>query len=198
MRAVLSEAQSELFPDQTPWPEGLRYAEGLLSQREEHELIASIAELPLVPAEYKDHLARRRVAHFGSRYDFAAGELLPAPAIPPLLQPLRDRVAAWAGVPAEQFGDALIACYEPGAGLGWHRDVPDFECVAGVSLAGHARLRLRPYGRGSGTPRHQLELPLAPRSAYLLSGSARWGWQHSLPAVVELRYSVTFRTRRLR
>jgi alkylated DNA repair protein (DNA oxidative demethylase) len=37
-------------------------------------------------------------------------------------------------------------------------------------------------------------LELAPRSAYMLSGNARWSWRHSIPATKQLRYSIAFRT----
>ena len=56
-----------------------------------------------------------------------------------------------------------------------------------------ARMRFRPY-----PPRNDrksvLSLELAPRSAYILRGDARWRWQHSIPATKALRYSITFRT----
>jgi hypothetical protein len=39
-------------------------------------------------------------------------------------------------------------------------------------------------------------LTLAPRSAYLLDGAARWQWQHAIHPGREERYSVTFRTLR--
>jgi alkylated DNA repair dioxygenase AlkB len=35
---------------------------------------------------------------------------------------------------------------------------------------------------------------VAPRSAYLLRGPARFDWEHSIPPLDRLRYSVTFRT----
>lgn len=41
-------------------------------------------------------------------------------------------------------------------------------------------------------------LVVAPRSAYLLTGQARWTWQHSIPPGSALRYSLTFRTLRQR
>jgi hypothetical protein len=39
-------------------------------------------------------------------------------------------------------------------------------------------------------------MELKPRSAYLLRGPARRDWQHSIPPVDELRYSITFRSLR--
>jgi alkylated DNA repair dioxygenase AlkB len=102
-------------------------------------------------------------------------------------------VAAWSGIAAEQFGHALVAEYQPGTALGWHRDVPDFESIVGVSLAGAGRMRLRPYPPQHGQRAvHTIEL--APRSVYLLQGPARWAWQHAISPTSALRYSITFRT----
>src|SRR5205085_2344497 len=154
-----------------------------------------IRSLDLREAEYKEYTAKRRIASFGARYDFDANELQPSPVIVPFLLPLRDKVARWVGVAAEDFGYALVSEYRPGTQLGWHRDVPQFEIVAGVSLGGSARMRFRRY-----PPKAHgeiLVLDLAPRSAYILRGEARWGWQHGIAPTPELRYSITFRTRRL-
>ena len=74
------------------------------------------------------------------------------------------------------------------------RDVPHFEMVVGLSLGGAARLRMRPFPPRRGGP--ILVLPLERRSAYVLKGESRWGWQHGIAPTPELRYSITFRTRR--
>jgi alkylated DNA repair dioxygenase AlkB len=78
--------------------------------------------------------------------------------------------------------------------LGWHRDVPDFEDVVGISLAGTARMRFRRYPPVQPKKADVLSLELAARSAYLLRAEARWGWQHSVAPTPALRYSITFRT----
>jgi alkylated DNA repair dioxygenase AlkB len=108
---------------------------------------------------------------------------------------LRARVGAWLGIPPEDFGYALVSEYRPGTQLGWHRDVPHFEVVAGVSLGGRATMRFRPFPPKKGA--RILTLELEPRSAYAMRGEARWGWQHSIAPTPELRYSITFRTRRV-
>jgi alkylated DNA repair dioxygenase AlkB len=131
---------------------------------------------------------------YGGTYDFSANELRPAGPVPEFLHPLRERVAAWARVPAERFTHALVAEYRTGTQLGWHRDVPDFEMVAGVSLAGYGRMRLRRYPPQKGRSAETLALELEPRSAYLMRGEARWGWQHCIPPTKMMRYSITFRT----
>jgi alkylated DNA repair dioxygenase AlkB len=50
------------------------------------------------------------------------------------------------------------------------------------------------FQRGKGDARQVAEVALEPRSAYLLSGAARYAWQRSIPSTKALRYSVTFRT----
>ncbi|HYE39023.1 MAG TPA: alpha-ketoglutarate-dependent dioxygenase AlkB, partial [Ramlibacter sp.] len=111
---------------------------------------------------------------------------------------LRERAAAWAGVDPSAFTQALVAEYRPGTPLGWHRDVPDFEDIVGVSLGNQAVMRLRPYPHEKGRRDGVLKLAVAPRSIYLLRGAARWNWQHSVAPTKALRYSVTLRTARQR
>jgi alkylated DNA repair dioxygenase AlkB len=191
------DVQGELFEHPgLSLPAGMQYREEFVGPDEEAALLAAIAELPLREARYKGYTARRRVASYGTQYDFDDNRLLPADEIAPFLLPLRARLAAWAGVASNAFTNALVAEYRPGTPLGWHRDVPDYELVAGVSLAGSARMRLRPYPPVDLRRDDVLTLELAPRSAYVLQGSARWGWQHSIMPTPALRYSITFRTRR--
>jgi alkylated DNA repair dioxygenase AlkB len=187
-------AQSELFAEGSSLPSGLLHVPGFISPQEEAALIHGILKLDLREAAYKEYTAKRRVKSFGAGYDFDANELTPAPEIAPFLLPLRGKIAEWAGVPAEEFGYALVSEYRPGTQLGWLRDVPQFEMVAGVSLGGPARMRFKrfPPKRGAKI----LTLELEPRSAYLLRDEARWGWQHSIAPTPMLRYSITFRTRR--
>jgi alkylated DNA repair dioxygenase AlkB len=147
----------------------------------------------LEEARYKDYTAKRRTASYGFEYDFSYNTVHPAAPIPGFLDLLKIRVADWLGVAPHAIRHALIAEYRAGTALGWHRDVPNFELVCGVSLAAATRMRFRPY-----PPRNDrksvLSLELAPRSAYILRGDARWRWQHSIPATKALRYSITFRT----
>ena len=132
-------------------------------------------------ARYRDFTARRRIVHWG-----------PEDEKPGFLLPLRARVAAWLGVAADKLEQILINEYRTGTPLGWHRDSPEYNLVAGVSLAAPCRMRFRPYPPRRGGP--VLSLELAPRSAYQLCGEVRWRWQHSVPATKALRYSVTFRS----
>lgn len=185
--------QGGLF-DEAALPPGFAHAEGFLSPAEEDAALAGIAALTLREAQYKEFTAKRRVASFGAGYDFDANELTPAPVMAPFLLPLRDKAARWAGEDPEAFGYALVAEYRPGTQLGWHRDVPQFESILGISLGSPCTMRLRRYPPG---PRERIyTLELSPRSVYALRGEARWGWQHSIAPTPGLRYSITFRSRR--
>ena len=179
-------------------PPGWDYRTEFIDADEEARLLAFIAALPMHEARYKGYTARRRIAHFGSAYDYDDNRLLPAPPMPPELGPLRAKAAAWAGEAAEAFTNALVAEYRPGVPLGWHRDVPDYETVVGISLAGSARMRFRRYPPVAPRKQDVVSLELAPRSAYVLRAEARWGWQHSVAPTPALRYSITFRTRSAR
>ena len=98
---------------------------------------------------------------------------------------------------------ALVNEYPPGAPIGWHRDAPQYGIVAGVCLLSTCRMKFRPYVRPdvrSSTPARRRtathEIVLEPRSAYLMTGDSRNAYEHHIPAVTTLRYSVTFRTLR--
>jgi alkylated DNA repair dioxygenase AlkB len=138
-------------------------------------------------------IARRRVIRFGLRYLAGSAALMPASDFPLSLEPLRARVAAVAGVLARVLSESLMTEYEFGAGIGWHRDSPPFGIVAGISLGGGCRTRLR---RGDADERQTWAIELPPRSLYVMSGQAREKWQHSIPPVKEPRWSIAFRTLR--
>jgi alkylated DNA repair dioxygenase AlkB len=144
-----------------------------------------MARLQFEEARYRDYTARRRIVHFG-----------PDAAKPEFLRPLLQRVADWLGVEPADLRQVLINEYRTGTPLGWHRDSPEYDLVAGVSLGAPCRMRFRPFPhrRGDKAKAPILSLELAPRSAYQLCGDVRWRWQHSVPATKALRYSITFRT----
>lgn len=177
-------------------PEGLTYRADFIDRGEESALLDRIRALPLREAQYRQYTARRRTVNYGFSYDFQHHKANAAPPIPEFLAPLRARVAQWVAVSANEFVQALVAEYTPGTPLGWHRDVPDFELIVGISLGGTARMRFRPYPWEPARRKEIFALELEPRSAYILRDTARWGWQHSIPPTRELRYSITFRTAR--
>jgi alkylated DNA repair dioxygenase AlkB len=171
-------------------PEGLEYRSGLVMPAEEAELIERFQTLDFKPFEFHGYFGNRRVVSFGWHYDFADRQVRQAQDLPEFLMPLRDHAAAFAGIDPAALEHALVTEYSPGAGIGWHRDRPVFDDVIGISLAAPCRFRLR---RKQGTTWQRAALKLAPRSAYMLRGLVRRDWEHSIPPVEHLRYSVTFR-----
>jgi alkylated DNA repair dioxygenase AlkB len=172
-------------------PAGLAYAQAFIDSREEAELAGNISALPFKPFEFHGFTGNRRTVSFGLHYAFDGSGLREAEPVPGWLEPLRARAAGFAGRRPDEFVHALVIEYAPGAGIGWHRDRPVFGDVVGVSLLAPAPLRFR---RRSGTGWERFTLTAEPRSAYLLSGEARHEWEHSIPRLETLRYSVTLRT----
>jgi alkylated DNA repair dioxygenase AlkB len=172
-------------------PLGFKYQAHLLSAHEEQLLVEQLAALPLRAFEFRGYLGKRRVVSFGWQYDFNKGVLRKADEIPSFLLPLRDGVARFAGVAPSDLRQVLVTEYAPGAGIGWHRDKPMFDQVVGISLLSPCLLRFR---RRLGTAWERVSLTAEPRSVYLLQGPSRMEWEHSIPAVDSVRYSVTFRS----
>ena len=185
--------QPDLFttPAAPTMPAGFRYQSGLIDAAEEAVLAAEIARLSLKPFEFHGFLGNRRTVSFGLQYDFGREAVQAAAPPPAFLQPLRAKAADFAGVPEAALAHVLVTEYAPGAGIGWHRDKPQFGVVIGVSLLPPCTFRLR---RRDGERWRRASLTLEPRSAYVLDGEARRDWQHSIPPMAALRYSVTFRT----
>ncbi len=174
-------------------PAGFRYAPDVIDADEEKRLIEAFAGLPFKEFEFHGFLGKRRVVSFGSRYDFNGGGLREAAPIPPFLLPIRERAAAFAGLAPDRLVHALITEYRPGTSIGWHRDRPHHDDVVGVSLVSPCTFRMR---RRNGDGWERAALRLDRRSTYLMRGASRWEWEHSIPAVDGLRYSITFRSLR--
>ena len=176
-----------------PELEGFLYRESFITPDEELGLLHRVRSLDFHEMKMRGVVARRRVIHYGVKYSFETFKASEGPPIPTFLLPLRERAAAFAAVQAEALAEALLTEYAPGAPIGWHRDAPGFGVVVGISLLAPCRFRFR---RGETRAWETTEVPLAPRSIYMLTGPARSEWQHSIPAVSALRYSLTFRTLR--
>ena len=178
-------------------PPGLHYRDDFITEAEERALLDAIADIAFSDFEMRGVVARRRVAFFGQSYDRMAAGPLPA-----FLLPIRARVAQWANVDADAFAMALINEYRPGSPIGWHRDAPQYDIVAGISLLSACRMKFRPYRvspptvRQSGRRSATHEVVLSRRSAYLMTHESRTAYEHHIPPVTELRFSVTFRTLR--
>lgn len=171
---------------------GLAHADDFVSFEEAKELIAGIERCGLTPFRFQGWTGRRLTASFGWRYDFDTGRFAPAKPMPAFLLPLRARAAAFAGLAPDALAQALLLRYDPGAGIGWHRDRSVFGHVVGISLGAPAVLRLRHRRPEGGFARTRQ--PLAPGSIYHLSGEARHDWEHSLAPLEAVRWSVTFRS----
>jgi alkylated DNA repair dioxygenase AlkB len=143
--------------------------------------------------EFHGHIGNRRVVSFGWRYDYAGRRLQKADDIPEFLLGIRSVAAIFADLEPEAFQQVLVTEYGPGAGIGWHRDKAVFGQVVGVSLLSPCVFRLR---QAIGAKWERVNFAPEPRSAYLLSGPARSEWEHSIPPVDVLRYSITFRNLR--
>ncbi|KRB31410.1 2OG-Fe(II) oxygenase [Mesorhizobium sp. Root695] len=186
--------QHDLFGLTTAFPDGFRYLSDLITRDDESFMVGELQELTFEPFDFHGHLANRHVASFGARYDYQQRQVIEAPPIPEFLLPLRQKVAAFAGIPEQDFAQVLINEYRPGAGIGWHRDKPHYESIAGVSLLAPCDFRLR---RKNGEKWDRQTITVEPRSAYLISGPARSEWEHSIPPLAEHRYSITLRTLRV-
>ena len=185
-----------LFDAGTTLPNGFVYRPNFLSEEEECELVGYFEDLPFEHSRLGEYTSARRVIGFGWGYDFRTERLVPGPPLPPFLRACQRKVAKWLDVPSSRVAEALITEYPPGAAIGWHRDNEKFESIAGVSLSGWCRMRLRPLRAESlrRTPKDVIALNLEPRSIYLMQKESRWDYQHSVSSVEALRYSITFRT----
>ena len=182
-------SQTELFAESLL--AGLDYREDLITAAEQAELLGHLEALDLAPFRFHGWLGNRKTQSFGWRYDFDDASFTPADPLPDWLLPLRAKAAAMAGAEPDDFVHVLLARYDPGAGIGWHRDRSVFDRIVGVSLNTTAKLRFR-RSRAGGFDRFALDV--APRSAYLLSGEARHEWEHSIAPGNQLRFSITLRT----
>ena len=194
-------SQALLFGMTDALPHGLRYRPDFLTLDEEQHLLAEFAHVPFSKAHFQHYVARRRVVRYGegdypASYGAEAEKANPYRPFPEFLLPLRLRVARWLGMEETQFVHALLMEYQPGTPIGWHIDAPHFDTIVGISLAGQARMRFRPY-TGRKDKAAMIAIALEPRSAYVMQDDIRWHWQHHIPPTKELRYSITFRSLRV-
>jgi alkylated DNA repair dioxygenase AlkB len=178
-----------LEPQAPAYPSGFVYKPDFITPAQERDLVARLAALPFKEFDFHGYKGKRRVVSFGWHYDFSKAKLEKAEMIPDYLRELGQKVAGL-GMNPDTIEHVLVNEYAAGAGIGWHRDRPIFEHVVGVSLLAPCKFRLR---REVGDKWERKTLAVEPRSAYLLSGAVRWEWEHSIPPLEELRYSITFR-----
>ena len=180
-----------LFDTDVPVIEGFRYQREFISRDEEAALLREIERLRFGTVVFRGYEARRRVVQFGWDYSFDTRRARPAMPLPAFLAPLQQRAGTLIGLEAHRLEEALITEYQPGAAMGWHRDAPPFGIVIGISLLSAVKMNLKPMRGGR---KDLVSIELEPRSVYVFDGPARAEWQHSIPVVKALRYSITFRT----
>jgi len=186
--------QGELFAhEERPVIPGLRLVREAVTRAEEAALARRIDAAPLAPFQFGQWQGKRLTVHYGSAYDFSRHRLDEAPPLPGWLVAVRDNLAPQVGRDPRAFAAALLLRYDPGAGIGWHRDRPQYGEVLGLSLSAPCALRLRRRTE-SGFERRSVDLP--PRSLYLLSGEVRHAWEHSIMPLEVTRRSITLRTLR--
>jgi alkylated DNA repair dioxygenase AlkB len=191
----------ELFERRAIVPDGFVYRQDFISEIEERGLIRKIEKLQLTPFQYYQFTGKRRTVSFGWQYEFGKKDITPAPDIPAFVLPVRTRAGTLFGVEPTSLTHVSIIEYPLGAPIGWHRDIPQFGVVVGISLGAACRMRFREYSRVQSKKFNRneiLSIELQPRSAYLMSGASRETWQHSIPPVKELRYAIMMRTLRVR
>jgi alkylated DNA repair dioxygenase AlkB len=188
-----------LFEVSAQVPDGFIYRQDFISEAEEHELIREIQKLDLTPFKYYQFTGKRRTVSFGWEYEFGKTDITLAPDVPAFLLPVRTRAGSFLNIDPNSLIQASIIEYSTGSPIGWHRDIPQFGVVVGVSLGAACRMRFRRYSRGRTKNLNRdeiLSIELQPRSVYLMSGASREIWQHSIPPVKELRYAIMMRTLR--
>jgi alkylated DNA repair dioxygenase AlkB len=188
-------SQLYLFEPRDSLPEGFQYQPELLTEEEEGELIDRFRDLPFKEYEFHGFLGKRRVVSFGWKYDFNTGKLQGSDPIPEFIVPICEKAAAFAAIDPQTIAHVLVTEYSAGTAIGWHKDRPHFEDVIGISLASECVFRLR---RKASSSWQRRSITLAPRSVYVMRGPVRNEWEHSIPAVTSLRYSITFRNLRVR
>lgn len=176
--------------EETNFPEGFLYQEAFITPSQQDALVTHIQDLPFREFEFLGYTGKRRVVSFGWKYEYSSRRIRKAPDVPDFLLPIRVLAASFADLEPEEFQQALVTEYTPGAGIGWHRDKAIFGKVVGISLLASCVLRLR---RKVAEKWERVNIIAKPCSAYLLSGEARSLWEHSIPGLEALRYSITFR-----
>jgi alkylated DNA repair dioxygenase AlkB len=189
-RVTRHQKHPDLFGGDPSLPAGFRYGANFLGVGEEQALLNQIGALPFKEFQFHGFLGKRRVVSFGWRYDFNGGGLSKTDDMPAFLLPVRQKAAAFAGVPPSDLQQVLVTEYRPGAAIGWHKDRSVFGDVVGISLLAPCAFRFR---RKKEAGWDRVNTKVEPRSIDLLRGPSRSEWEHSIPAVDALRYSLTFR-----
>jgi len=189
----------ELFPQ--PGVDGLRVLTNFVSEQQEHAILAALERFE------PDESLKRVTWHFGRRYDYSDSLVVrktDVPAIPDEFTELGRKlveVGSFAEDPSQVIVNQYLASLSRKDGIAAHRDRADCfgPAVATISLLESWVMR---FTRGS----HEAVDVVLPRfSCAILSGPARYDWQHGIqPRQYDRvggtrvrrnrRVSVTFRT----
>ena len=183
-----------LFPLNSAYPEGFSYSPDFLTENEELKLYKEITKINLRSFNFQGYEARRKIASFGYDYSFENGSLSKGKSIPPIFDFLIEKVSRHLFVTQGEFAELLVTEYPVGSVINWHRDAPPFDLIAGISLMADCTFRLRPNDKAKQTRSSVISFPVRHRSLYVLKGTARTDWQHSITPVTQIRYSITLRT----
>jgi len=159
----------DIEENEVPDIEGLGYIPDFISHEEEKTLITQIDEQLWL------NDLKRRVQHYGYKYDYKARTVTNDAylgALPEWLLPITQKLLF-------KPDQAIVNEYEPGQGISAHIDcVPCFDgTIASLSLGAPAMMVFTHPKTGQ-----KEEIYLQPRSLLLLSGSARYEWQHAIPS----------------
>ena len=154
---------------------GLHYVPDYLAPDEQQQLLTAIDQQPWL------HDLKRRVQHYGYRYDYTRRSIDDSLYLGPLplwSQSLTDRLLCdtWTAQPLDQL---IINEYLPGQGISSHIDcVPCFDdTIISVSLGSACVMHFTQINDGTVVP-----IVLEPGSLVVMSGDARYHWKHGIPA----------------
>lgn len=153
---------------------GLHYCSKYIDEAEQQELLGIIDQQPWLTD------LKRRVQHYGYKYDYKARMVTPEFYLGPLpdwLMPLATRLHQ-EGLFSALPDQAIINEYLPGQGISAHVDcVPCFgKEIASLSLGSACVMEFTHPHYNKQT------IMLDPCSLIVLSGAARYEWQHAIPA----------------
>jgi alkylated DNA repair dioxygenase AlkB len=185
---------SALFQIEASYPPGLSYTDDFISEEEEQQLCAAISKLQLHTFIFRGFEAKRKVESFGYDYNFNDRSISPGKAIPAEFDFLINKTAAYLNIESKDFQELLVIEYPVGSVMNWHRDAPPFELIAGISLLSDCTLKFRPYEKSKQGKGTLISLPVKRRSLYVMKDEIRNDWEHSVPKMKSVRYSITLRT----
>jgi alkylated DNA repair dioxygenase AlkB len=187
---------SILFSIEPQYPSGFSYYPDFISAEEEEQLVRIIGTLQLSNLVFHGYEAKRKVASYGYDYHFDSRSISKGDPVPPGFEFLIIKVAEKLQLSPADLQEVLVTEYPVGSVINWHRDAPPFDIIIGVSLLSDCSFKLRPYDKSKQGRGSIVSIAVKRRSLYVLQGPVREEWEHSIPALKHIRYSITLRTLR--